>query len=280
MLSYRHSFHAGNFADVLKHIILVQILRHLTLKDKPLCVIDTHAGAGGYSLGTEQAQKTREFTTGIGKLWPRADLPETAAQYVNLVKAFNGSGELSAYPGSPWFAQRLLRQGDRLFLHELHGNEFALLKENFKQAKRTRIFNNNGFEACVAQMPPQERRGLVLMDPSYEIKHDYRQVAETLVQAHRRFETGVYAIWYPVVERYRIQTMENAVRASGIKKVTLFELGMRPDAAEGGMTGSGMLVVNPPWNLAVQMQSTLPYLASVLAEGNTGTYRIEALAGE
>lgn len=280
MLSYRHAFHAGNFADVLKHMVLDRILAYLVRKDKPLFCIDTHAGAGGYALTGEYARKNAEFETGIGRLWSRDDLPAAVAEYVAAVKEFNRAERLCNYPGSPYFIRRRLRAGDRLVLCELHRTELELLKSFAPKDRRIRVVYGDGFRECIACLPPPERRGLVLLDPSYELKTDYRQVVETLLRAHRRFETGTFALWYPVIERRRVDAMEQAVRQSGLRHVHLCELGVAPDARDRGLTGSGMLVVNPPWTLYAELADTLPYLAEVLGRNGGGYHRLYELAGE
>ena len=280
MLSYRHSFHAGNFADVLKHIILIKILVYLGKKDKPFCCIDTHAGPGDYALNEDYALKNREFENGIAKLWQRDDLPESVANYVNFIKKFNNANGLSRYPGSPLIIKQFLRNKDRLFLHELHSTEIQLLNAAVSRDRRIKVFHADGLKNGVGLLPPNEHRGMVLIDPSYEIKSDYNLVIETLIQMHKRFATGTYVLWYPVVERNRNQQLERAIKTSGIKNVQLFELGIKTDTYEHGMTASGMIVVNPPWTLAAEMQQTLPWLAEVLGIEGAGLFRIETLVGE
>jgi 23S rRNA (adenine2030-N6)-methyltransferase len=280
MLSYRHSFHAGNFADVLKHIILIQSLEHLTKKDKPFCCIDTHAGPGRYDLDSEYALKNREFDNGIGKLWGSNNLPDCVAHYVSLIKRFNSTGKLTRYPGSPLIAKQLLREKDRLCLFELHNTEIKLLTALADKDKRIKVFHADGLNDCLKLLPPFERRGLVLIDPSYEIKSDYQQVVETLVAMHKRFATGTYALWYPVIDRRRNQELERAIQATGIRNVQLFELGIQADSNEHGMTASGMIVINPPWTLADEMKQVLPWLADVLGNDGQGFYRIQTLADD
>lgn len=280
MLSYRHSFHAGNFADVLKHIILIRILEHLSKKDKPFCCIDTHAGAGKYRLDSDFALKNREFDNGIAKLWQRDDLPDVVARYVALVKRFNKSGRLSCYPGSPLIAKQFLRKKDRLCLFELHNTEIKLLTDLIEPDKHIKVFHEDGLKRSLSLLPPVERRGLVLIDPSYEIKSDYQQVIETLTVMYKHFATGTYALWYPVVERSWIQRLERSISASGIKNVQLFELGIRADSNMDGMTANGMIVVNPPWTLAAEMQQVLPWLAEVLGNHGQGFYRVQTLVAE
>ena len=280
MLSYRHSFHAGNFADVLKHIVLIEILEYLKKKDKPFCYIDTHAGPGSYQLNSNYALKNREFENGIGKLWQRDDLPDCVARYVNLIIRFNSSALLTRYPGSPSIAKQLMRSKDRLFLFELHSTEIKQLNNTFTKDRRIKVFHADGLINAIGLLPPNEHRGLTLIDPSYEIKSDYSLVIESLVNMHKRFATGTYAIWYPVVERSRNLKLELAIQSSGIKNVQLFELGIRADTYEHGMTASGMIVVNPPWTLAATMQRILPGLADVLGKDGKGFYRIQTLVGE
>lgn len=279
MLSYRHAFHAGNFADVLKHLVIDRILAHLVAKPKPFFCLDTHAGAGVYDLTDRHASKNREYERGIGLLWNRTDLPEPVAAYVDAVRRLNSSGELRRYPGSPFFERIWLRHGDRLQLFELHPADAAALVQFAGEDGRIEVKREDGFAACVALLPPRERRGLIVMDPSYEIKTDYRRATETLQRAWRRFSTGTYALWYPVIERRRVNAMETALRASGIPRIHLFELGVKRDDA-GGMTGSGMIVVNPPWTLESSMAEALPWLADVLGVDGEGYYRHYRLSGE
>lgn len=280
MLSYRHSYHAGNFADVLKHSVLIHILEHLKKKQKPFCYVDTHAGAGSYVLKSKQSEKTQEYQQGIAKLWQEANLPPILANYVNVVKAFNMDTILSRYPGSPMIARHLLRQQDRLFLYELHNSEIEILGQSVNKDKRVEITHKDGFKHCLVNMPPQQRRGLVLMDPSYEIKTDYNQVFETLLQLHKRFATGTFALWYPVVQRHRIDELEQKISASSMTNVELFELAQLADSNAQGMTASGMIVVNPPWTLKAEMQQAMPFLASQLGLSNQGSYRIKQLKDE
>ena len=280
MLSYRHSFHAGNFADVLKHIVLIQILEHLGKKDKPFCCIDTHAGPGDYALNEDYALKNREFENGIAKLWQRDDLPDSVANYVNFIKKFNNTDELIRYPGSPLIIKQFLRNKDRLFLYELHSTELTLLSAAVGHDRRIKVFHADGLTSTIGLLPPKEHRGMVLIDPSYEIKSDYKLVTDTLIQMHKRFATGTYALWYPVVERRISRQLEKAIKTSGIKNVQLFELGIKTDTDGHGMTASGMIVVNPPWTLAAEMQHILPWLAELLGIEGSGSYRIETLVGE
>ena len=280
MLSYRHSFHAGNFADVLKHTVTTSIMTYLLKKDKPLCYLDTHAGCGAYSLHSNEALKTNEFSNGILPLWGRRDLPAPVAAYLEQVIKFNAQSKLAHYPGSPSIALQMLRDSDRLFLFELHPNEFTDMCNNFSGHRQVKMEKSDGLKGVVAKMPPKERRGFILIDPSYEIKTEYQQVVATLIQAYKRFSTGTYALWYPVVNRHVTNKMERELINSGIKNIQLFELAISEDSLEKGMTASGMIVINPPWTLRKEMQASLPFLVKTLAQEGQGSYRIETLVAE
>lgn len=280
MLSYRHGFHAGNFADVLKHTVLVHILEYMKQKDKALRIVDTHAGAGVYKLNGPQAQKNREFDTGIGPLWKRSDAPAAIAKYLETVRTVNEQGQLQIYPGSPLLMQTLMRPQDRLFLHELHPNDFQFLRDCMRNDKQIKVLNEDGFAGLQALLPPPDRRALVLLDPSYEVKSDYQHLVKQVIQAHNRFQTGTFAIWYPVVVRQRIDEMELAFKKSGITNIQLMEFGLLPDNPEHGMTSSGMIVINPPWTLWGAMEEALPWLVEQLSEEQAGFYRLEQLVAE
>ena len=269
MLSYRHAFHAGNFADVLKHAVYVTVLRYVTIKAKPLYVLDTHAGAGVYDLGSPEAAKTREHRAGIERvLAAPGSWPDLLAPYLELVRAFNPPGRLAVYPGSPALARAILRPQDRLELVELHPTDHAALAARFARAERARVVRADGLAHLVARMPPPERRGVVLLDPSYEIKTDYEAVARAIAKAHRRFATGTYLLWYPVIERTRVEALLAALRATGIRAQYRIELCLLPDSPGRGMTGSGLVAINPPWMLPAMVEAGLPWLKQRLsAEG-------------
>lgn len=280
MLSYRHAFHAGNFADVLKHSLLLHTVSYMTQKDKPLRIIDTHAGAGAYKFSNNQPIKNREFDNGIGKLWSRDDLPALVQEYVDFIKAFNTDKQLHFYPGSPLFMQAALRTKDNLFLHELHSTDWRLLTETMGNDKRVKVIDDDGLAGMQALLPPPDRRALVFIDPSYELKNEYHEVIKQVINAHKRFATGTFVIWYPVVLRQRIDDMQKALQKSGIKNIQLFELGIAPDSQEYGMNSSGLFVINPPWTLWKAMEETLPYLADALGENGEGFYRLEQIVAE
>lgn len=278
MLSYRHAFHAGNYADVLKHAVIALVVDYLAQKDKPFYVHDTHAGAGRYLLGDAKAQKTGEYRDGIEKVLAAAEPPAALLPYLDVVKAMN-PGELAHYPGSPWLVRQLLRPYDRLFLTELHPADLKLLQGTFERDRQVRIEQADAYETLVAKLPPKEKRGLVVMDPPYELKDDYQAVVNAIGDAYRRFATGTYIVWYPVVERARVEAMMAAFKATGIRKQLRIEHGLRPDTDQHGMTSAGVLVINPPWTLKAAMDEALPWLDKVLAKG-AGQYRCQWLVEE
>ena len=286
MLSYRHSFHAGNFADVIKHIVIVECLEYLTKKDKTFEYIDSHAGAGLFNLESEHATKLQEYTNGIGKLltedWAE-DWPELAG-YLAIIQsfneAFNETGSLDFYTGSPVIAQYLLRSQDKAWLYELHPADFELLQNNIGRDRRIRVRQEDGFKGMLSLLPPLSRRGFVLIDPPYEIKTDYDMAFTTVSLAHKKFATGTYAIWYPVVDRQRIVQLENKFINSGIKNIQRFELGLTADSEQRGMTASGMIVINPPWTLMAKMSQLLPRLVDTLGEDEGAFYKADVLVGE
>jgi len=278
LLSYRHSFHAGNVADVLKHIILVEVLDHLTQKHGGFDYIDTHSGAGIFHLQSEHAKKLQEHTAGIGQLKPE-QWPELA-RYFEVVNAYNHTDVLDRYPGSPAIAAHFLRPQDRAWLYELHPKDYERLYKTMQKYKKVRVTNSDGLQAMSALLPPVSRRALVLVDPSYEVKSEYDHVSAALINAHKKFSTGVFALWYPVVERERIQRLERQLVRSGIRNIQRFELGVRPDSDARGMTASGMFVINPPWTLHKKMSQWLPKLASTLGHADSGHFKCDIITGE
>lgn len=270
MLSYRHSFHAGNHADVLKHTVQSLIIEALKEKEKPFLYLDTHAGAGRYLLSGEHAEKTGEYLEGIARLWQQDDLPAELEPYMMAVRHFNRSGQLRYYPGSPLIARQLLREQDRLHLSELHPSDFPLLRAEFQKDERARVVRENGYQQLKSQLPPASRRGLILIDPPYELKSDYQDVVKGIQEGYKRFATGTYALWYPVVLRQNIKRLVHALEESGIRRILQIELAVRPDSDQRGMTASGMIVINPPWKLEGQMRSVLPWLHQVLVPEGTG----------
>ena len=271
MLSYRHSFHAGSFADVIKHIVVIEILQHLVRKNSAFDYIDTHAGAGLYDLKSEQTIKLQEYRNGIARL-KAAAFPELAG-YFAVVNKFNEGGALNYYPGSPLIAGHFLRARDRSWLFELHPADFALLQSQLAPDHRVRVLREDGFKGLLSLLPPVSRRALVLIDPSYEVKTDYERVFETLAKAHGKFSSGIYALWYPLVDRKHIDKLESKFIGSGIRKIQRFELGIRADGEGMGLSAAGMIVINPPWTLMEKMTVLLPKLVAALAASDSGFFR-------
>lgn len=267
MLAYRHAFHAGNHADVLKHIVLVQVLRYMNGKDKPYRFVDTHAGAGGYSLEGRYAQKKGEFEQGIGRLWGRDDLPEAVADYVERVRAFNPGGALEQYPGSPAIAHMLLRPTDQMRLFELHPTEHRILESYLGSQRGVEVKHADGFDGLKGQLPPSTRRGVVLIDPSYEGHGDYGRVVATLRDAVQRFAEGVYLVWYPQVQKVEAAELPRRLEALAPKGWLHARLTVaKPDAMGFGLAGSGMFVLNPPYTLHDTLAGVLPWLVETLGQ--------------
>ncbi|MDW7795449.1 23S rRNA (adenine(2030)-N(6))-methyltransferase RlmJ [Morganella morganii] len=280
MLSYRHSFHAGNHADVLKHTVQSLIIESLKEKDKPFLYLDTHAGAGRYQLSGEHAERTGEYLEGIARIWAQESVPEELKTYLEAVSALNPRGDLRFYPGSPLIAAHLLRDHDKLNISELHPSDFPLLRNEFSRDNRVRVVREDGYQQLKSQLPPLSRRGFVLIDPPYELKSDYQAVVKGIQEGHRRFATGTYAVWYPVVLRQQIKRMVKDFQATGIRKILQIELAVRPDSDQRGMTASGMIVINPPWKLESQMKSVLSWLHKVLVPEGTGHTLVEWITPE
>jgi 23S rRNA (adenine2030-N6)-methyltransferase len=266
MLSYRHAFHAGNHADVLKHLIEVQLLRYLAQKDKPFWFIDTHAGAGCYSLDSGYAAQNAEYETGIAPLWDRNDLPAPLADYVALVKRFNPDGQLKLYPGSPMIALELLRKQDKMRLFELHPADSETLQKNFSgHGSQVMIQIADGFDALKALLPPPPRRALVLLDPPYEDKQDYQRVISVLRDGLKRFATGIYAVWYPLLQRSEALHLPGQLKRLPVKSWLNVSLRVQTPSLDGfGMYGSGVFIINPPWLLHDVLQQVLPNLVDIL----------------
>ncbi len=278
MLSYRHAFHAGNHADVLKHLILLQIAQYLGEKPAPFWIVDTHAGAGRYALESAHARKLGEYRDGIGRLWDRKGLPPAAVDYVEFVRMLNPDGKLRHYPGSPWLASQLLRESDRLRLYELHGSDFKHLQECFASAgRRVTVTAGDGFAGLKAILPPPPRRALVLIDPSYETRDDYVNVVKCLKDALKRFPTGIYALWYPLLAKLEAHQLPGRLKNLGAPNWLHATLEVRAPARDGiGLHGSGMFIINPPWTLEKTLHETLPALTAILAQGDGARYMLES----
>jgi 23S rRNA (adenine2030-N6)-methyltransferase len=284
MLAYRHAFHAGNHADVLKHLVLCQVLVHMAEKEKPFTLIDTHAGAGGYSLEGRYAQTKNESESGIARLWERRDLPAALAHYVSLVRDFNGGGDarLTQYPGSPAFAQMLLRATDPLHCFELHPTDERILRSYLSARKHAKITLTDGFDALAHELPPPSRRGVVLIDPPYEMKTDYVRTLGAVREALSRFATGVILVWVPqlatVEARELPRRLLNAAAAAPKGALHARLTVAEPGERGFGLIGSSMVVINPPHGLAETLREVLPYLKTVLGQFAGATHSLELLS--
>ena len=279
-MNYRHAFHAGNFADVIKHAVLVFVLQHLKKKEKPFAIIDTHAGRGMYETAGVEAQKTGEIADGIGRLLPLSSLPGILGDYLSVVRTF---GE-DRYPGSPLIAARMLRPKDRLIAVESESAEYDILAKELSGIRNARAVLGDGYRELSRLLPPPERRAAVLIDPPYEREDEFARAAEILVAAHRRFATGIYLLWYPAKLLPLVGATSAELLNAGIRSLVRFELDIGEKAAPAKpdrgppMTTTGMLVVNPPFGLTAEMQTVLPFLAEILAQGPGAAGHTEILA--
>ncbi len=279
MLAYRHAFHAGNHADVLKHVVLAQVLVYMAAKDKPFSYLDTHAGAGGYSLESRYAQKNAEASGGIERLWQRDDLPPALAHYVALVREFNGGGKLEQYPGSPAIAHLLLRPTDPLHAYELHPTDEKILRAYLSSRKNAKVVLADGFAALPHELPPPSRRGVVLIDPPYEMKTDYARTLGAVREALSKFATGVIVAWLPqvaVVEARELPRRLFNAAAAAPKGALHARLTVAEPGDKGyGMTGSSVVVVNPPHGLADTLREVLPFLKEALAQFDGASFLLD-----
>jgi 23S rRNA (adenine2030-N6)-methyltransferase len=275
MLSYQHAYHAGNHADVLKHVVLLELLHRLTAKDKPLRYIETHAGAGYYDLTRGAAQKNREYESGIARLMDSEAMPEAVTRLVEYVRAANtDKAGLSRYPGSPALARAMLRPEDSAYLFEKHPAEHRKLAAAMRGDRRITVRHEDGLSGCLGLVPPPERRGLLFMDPAYERADEQPAVVDAVAKAHRRFPTGVMAVWYPVVERQWVARFTAALAKTGVRGARVYELNVAPDGSRRGLAGSGMIVVNMPWPSDEALVPALRWLTTLLEQGpSAGAYR-------
>ncbi|AMJ60818.1 23S rRNA (adenine(2030)-N(6))-methyltransferase RlmJ [Bosea sp. PAMC 26642] len=279
-MNYRHGFHAGNFADVLKHSVLMRILLHLGAKDTPYRIVDTHAGAGRYDLGSDEALRTHEWKDGVARLDRSPLAPAVEALLKPWRDALSGARALygpDAYPGSPWLCRQAMRPDDRLIAAELHPQTHKKLAAVLGSDPRCKALAIDGWNALRGNVPPKERRGLVLIDPPFEEKDEFATLEAELIAAHRKWPTGIYALWYPVKDRLAVENLLSGITAAGIGKLLRLEIDVdRPEAA-GGLSATGLLVVNPPWLLAQEAGILLPALVERLAQGPNPRYRCEAI---
>jgi 23S rRNA (adenine2030-N6)-methyltransferase len=279
-VNYRHAFHAGNFADVFKHIVLVRVLLHLIQKDTPFRVIDTHAGIGRYDLTRDEANRTSEWRAGIGRLManpPGGAAGELLAPYLDLVRADN-RGALKSYPGSPAIAQALCRTQDRMIFCELHPDDYAALRRNAGRDRRAKTAEVDGWTALKAYLPPKERRGAVLIDPAFEQPDEFRRLADGLQEACRRWATGIYLLWYPIKNREEVRLFQRRIAGLQIPKILHVEFDVGAQTKNEALHACALAIVNPPWPLEDELKSILPALVRVLGNANEAKFRLDWLA--
>ncbi|WP_416304859.1 23S rRNA (adenine(2030)-N(6))-methyltransferase RlmJ [Neptunicella sp. SCSIO 80796] len=272
MFSYRHAYHAGNYADVFKHLCQMMIINKLKEKQKPFVYMDSHSGAGLYQLDSDMASKNKEFRAGVDRLVDKAaDNPELLA-YLQLVNEFRVDNQ---YPGSPAIAAHLLRAQDRLCLMEWHNNEFANLQRYLYRDKRVACHHRDGYEGLVALTPPDPARGLILIDPPYELAEDYQKVVQVISKIQQRWPTGIIALWYPLLasQRDKSQPMIEALHATQPINLYVAEVWVKQQQQELGMHGSGMAFINLPWQLDGKIEACLPLLAEAMEEPGQGGFR-------
>lgn len=282
-MNYRHAYHAGNFADVVKHAVLALVIEHMKLKPAPFRVIDTHAGVGLYDLASEPAQKTGEWREGIGRVMGAAFTPRAAellAPYLGVVRALNPQGGLKHYPGSPLVARRLMRSGDRLIVNELHPEDQSELQRLFARDRQVKVMALDAWVAIKALLPPPERRGVTLIDPAFEEVGELDRLIDALREATRRFATGTFLLWYPIKEMRPVAGFRRKLAALGLPRATAIEVMIRGADDETRLNSAGLIVVNAPFTLAANLEALLPELVRVLAQGKGAGFRLEELGSE
>lgn len=282
-MNYRHIYHAGNFADILKHAVLARLVVYMQNKDKAFRVLDTHAGIGLYDLSSEEAQKTGEWRDGIGRLID-ADLPAAAADllapYLRIIRELNPESDLKLYPGSPKLARMLFRPQDRLSAMELHPEDSRRLARLFEGDYQARVTELDGWLALGAHLPPKEKRGIILVDPPFEEDGEYERLVSGLATAYRRFPGGTYCLWYPLKKGAPIRAFHQALQELEIPRMLGLELSVRSDRETTGLSGSGLVVVNPPFTLKDEMHTLLPVLKNILAQDRFASQRAFWLRAE
>lgn len=264
-MNYRHIYHAGNFADVLKHIILVAITKSFLRKDKGFCYLDTHAGIGQYALNSPEAQKSKEFENGIAKIFLQKNRPPLVEDYLQSVHE-------KIYPGSPLIVKHYLRPQDRMILSELHPEDYAVLKNLFIRDKQVAVHLQDGYQSLKAHLPPKERRGLILIDPPYEKADEFSHLLTAIPETLQRFETGCYVLWYPIKNYSAITRFKNSFKEKIHRPILNCELSIYAENTEISLNGCGMLIINPPWQLKEELQQVIPWLWQTLSINHQGQY--------
>jgi 23S rRNA (adenine2030-N6)-methyltransferase len=276
-MNYRHAYHAGNFADVLKHAVMVWIVRYLQQKEAPLALIDTHAGPGLYDLTSAPAQKTLEARDGILRLADRADLPQALKPYMDLVQAANGGGAITKYPGSAALMTSLARNTDRIVACELHPADAAALREALGETSKRRIIAADGYRTLLSLVPPPEKRGLVLIDPPFEQTEEFEHLARNFIAAHRKYPSGVYVLWFPIKDVGEVSRLKAELENSAIKRLTLLTLDV---SRSEGLGACGLIVCNAPFTLANEWRPALEWLSTTLSQGPGPSFQIDNLSSE
>lgn len=279
-MNYRHIFHAGNFADVFKHLLLITLVERLQQKTKPFCYLDTHAGIGIYDLTSIFAQKTQEYRSGIAKIWELSELPPAGAHYLELIKDYNreqGYSQLRYYLGSPYLVKKMLRPNDRMILAELHHQDILSLKKNFCRDKQVAVHHLDGYQALKAFLPPKEKRGLVLMDPPFEAAAEFGFLIEQLQCVMHKWSQGIYAVWYPIKQSNKVQEFYRQLKLIGAQEIGVCEFKIQ-NINDVVLTACGMVVVHPPWQWMQSTEHLLSWLCKTLGSSETqANYRVEVI---
>ncbi|MBU0799830.1 MAG: 23S rRNA (adenine(2030)-N(6))-methyltransferase RlmJ [Alphaproteobacteria bacterium] len=278
-MNYRHIYHAGNFADVIKHLMLMLVIEYMQQKDKPFFLLDTHAGIGLYDLQRVEAQKTAEAADGIARLWNAPDLPPELVRYVRWVRRCNKGDALRYYPGSPLIVQKMLRPIDTMVVNELHPEDVQTLRRSLDRTANLRIESRDGYECIRALLPPPQRRGMVLVDPPFEVRDEFTQMVKGLKDAHERWAGGTYMLWYPIKDPAHAAAFHADIAALNIRDIIAVDFYRRPAEDLTKLNGAGLVVVNPPWTLRASLETALPVLVRYLTAG-AGSFAIQTIAAE
>lgn len=282
-MNYRHAYHAGNIGDVLKHAVLARLVVYLQRKDKPFRILDTHAGIGQYDLASEETKKTGEWSLGIGKIMdarPPLEVAKLLTPWLDVVKAQNPDGRLLRYPGSPALARALMRSSDRLTLTELHPSDFETLAALFEGDHHVKTIHLDGWLALGSFLPPKEKRGLVIIDPAFEVTDEFERISFNLCKAWKKWQNGIYAVWYPLKDRRAVRKFHSSLDVAGVRNVLALELNTGRSTVDSAMLGSGMTVINPPYTLADEMNTLLPWFTEVLVQGPGANWWVNQLIEE
>lgn len=282
-MNYRHAYHAGNIGDVLKHAVLARLIVYLQRKDKPFRILDTHAGIGRYDLTSEETQKTGEWQEGIAKVLagtPPDDIANLLSPWLETIRSLNPDGNLVAYPGSPALSRALLRKIDRLTLTELHPADFKTLSALFAGDHQVKTIHLDGWMAMGSFLPPKEKRGLVLIDPAFEVTDEFDRLTKAVITGHRKWASGIFALWYPLKDRKAVSRMHGAFKDAGIKDVLAMELNVGQSGPDTPMRGSGMTIINPPFVLESELKTLLPWLCDTLKQGKGASWQVERIIAE